>query len=97
MIRGEDKAYEMNSEQHAFPVVIAGHMDHGKSTLIGSILHDTGSLQDACGQNVLQNLADAGPADTFAFVLDAFEEERLKGIRRGSENRPADMPGFSIW
>jgi sulfate adenylyltransferase subunit 1 (EFTu-like GTPase family) len=95
----------MKTEARPFPVVITGHIDHGKSTLIGRLLHDTGSRQDVCVQNMLQNLADAGPSNAFAFVPDAFEEERLQGITidtshiyfRTEKRLPAfDSIGFMI-
>jgi bifunctional enzyme CysN/CysC len=35
----------MDDTQRAFPIVIAGHVDHGKSTLIGRLLYDCGALQ----------------------------------------------------
>jgi bifunctional enzyme CysN/CysC len=51
-------------------IVVAGHVDHGKSTLIGRLLYDTGSLPRV----VSDRLAGAGAA--FAFVTDQFAEEQ---------------------
>ena len=33
-------------EEGQLRIVIAGHVDHGKSTLIGRLFHDTGSLPE---------------------------------------------------
>ncbi|MBU5636068.1 GTP-binding protein [Geomonas sp. Red69] len=63
-----------------FPIVITGHVDHGKSTLIGRLLYDTGALQADRLAEMRQSSHDAGKASEFAFVLDAFEEERQRGI-----------------
>ncbi|ACH38647.1 MAG: hypothetical protein ACD_55C00098G0003 [uncultured bacterium] len=64
----------------AFPIAITGHVDHGKSTLIGRLLYDTGTLQSGRYQEMLQSSLETGRGDEFAFVLDAFEEERRRGI-----------------
>jgi len=57
-------------------VVVAGSVDHGKSTLIGRLLYDTHSLTDQqmAGIQQLSHSADADAA--FAFVLDRFHEEQ---------------------
>jgi sulfate adenylyltransferase subunit 1 len=70
----------MGEGQRPFPIVITGHVDHGKSTLIGRLLYDTGSLQDERYQEMRESSAAVGRPDEFAFVLDAFEEERRRGI-----------------
>ncbi len=56
-------------------VVVAGHVDHGKSTLIGRLLYDTGSLP----QHLADQLDRAGGPDeaaNFAFVTDQLSEEQ---------------------
>ena len=34
------------AELAAMNIVIVGHVDHGKSTVVGRLLHDTGSLPE---------------------------------------------------
>jgi bifunctional enzyme CysN/CysC len=60
--------------------VIVGHVDHGKSTLVGRLLHDTKSLPDGKYEAVAQVCEDTGKDFEFAFLLDALEEERDQGI-----------------
>ena len=63
-----------------FPIVIVGHVDHGKSTLVGRLLHDTGSLPDGKVEEI-KTISDArGTTFEWSFVLDAFQVERDQGI-----------------
>ena len=61
-------------------VVTAGHVDHGKSTVIGRLLADAGALPDGKLEQVRQNcLANAKPFE-YAFLLDALKAEQAQGI-----------------
>jgi len=60
--------------------VIVGHVDHGKSTLIGRLLYDTDSLPPDKIEEVEKASAEAGRATEFAYLLDHLEEERKQGI-----------------
>ena len=55
-----------------FKFVIVGHVDHGKSTLIGRLLADTGSVAG-------DRLAEVKDQE-LAHLLDHLEEEREQGI-----------------
>jgi bifunctional enzyme CysN/CysC len=61
-------------------VVFVGHVDHGKSTLIGRILHDTGSLPDNRIDTIKQTCAAEGMEFEFAFLLDALLEEQQQNV-----------------
>lgn len=61
-------------------VVFVGHVDHGKSTLIGRILHDTGSLPEGKVEEIKKACAADGMGFEFAFLLDALLEEQKQNV-----------------
>ncbi|HLA47355.1 MAG TPA: translation elongation factor EF-1 subunit alpha [Thermoplasmata archaeon] len=62
-------------------LVFIGHVDHGKSTTVGRVLYDTGSI-DAHELENLKKLAEQLGKATFefAFVMDQVKEERERGL-----------------
>ncbi len=60
--------------------VIVGHVDHGKSTLIGRLLYDTDSLPPDKIEEIKKASANQGKQTEFAYLLDHLEEERKQGV-----------------
>lgn len=60
--------------------VIVGHVDHGKSTLIGRLLYETGSLPEDKIKEIEETSQQLGRETEFAYLLDHLEEERSQGI-----------------
>jgi len=61
-------------------VVIVGHVDHGKSTMIGRLLADTGSLPKGKLEAVKENCKRNARPFEYAFLLDALKDEQSQGI-----------------
>src|SRR6266568_7302117 len=61
-------------------IVFVGHVDHGKSTLIGRILSDTNSLPEGKLEQVQRACAAEGMEFEFAFLLDALLEEQKQNV-----------------
>ena len=67
-------------------IVAVGHVDHGKSTLIGRLLYDTNSLLDGAIEKVKRISEQNGKPFEYAYLLDAFEEEQKQGITIDTTN-----------
>ena len=70
-------------------VMTAGHVDAGKSTLIGRILYDTGAIREE-EMRKLKEVATELKKETFefAFVMDTVKEERERGLTIDVMHRP---------
>ncbi|HEV7990760.1 MAG TPA: GTP-binding protein [Gemmatimonadaceae bacterium] len=61
-------------------IVIVGHVDHGKSTIIGRLLADTGTLPEGRLEQIKDLCARTAKPFEYAFLLDALKDERAQGI-----------------
>src|SRR6266436_6747526 len=70
----------MNTPREQMNVVIVGHVDHGKSTLVGRLLADTGSLPEGKLEAVKAQCKRNAKPFEYAFLLDALKDEQAQGI-----------------
>src|SRR2546428_2488647 len=70
-------------------IMTAGHVDAGKSTLIGILLYDSGTIREE-EMRKLRDVAKEMKKETFefAFVMDAQKEERERGLTIDIMHRP---------
>ncbi len=61
-------------------IVIVGHVDHGKSTLLGRLLMDFGKVSEQTIEKIRKTCDSRGVQLEPAFFLDAFQEEQEQGI-----------------
>ena len=61
-------------------IVVVGHVDHGKSTIVGRLMHETGSLPEGKFEAIREMSARRGMPFEWAFLMDALQAERDQGI-----------------
>jgi bifunctional enzyme CysN/CysC len=61
-------------------IVIVGHVDHGKSTVIGRLLADTNSLPEGKLEAIQERCRRESKQFEYAFLLDALKDEQSQGI-----------------
>ena len=56
-------------------LVVVGHRDHGKSTLIGRLLYDSKAIMEQKIEEIKKELEISGREFEFAFLLDSLDPE----------------------
>jgi bifunctional enzyme CysN/CysC len=76
----EKDTCKMMTETEHMNIVIVGHVDHGKSTIIGRLLVDTGSLPEGKLEQVRLSCERNSKPFEYAFLIDALKDEQSQGI-----------------
>ena len=76
-------------------LITAGHVDSGKSTLVGRLLFDSGAIREE-ELRKLKELATELKKETFefAFVMDRLKEERARGLTIDIMHRPFETQKY---
>jgi elongation factor 1-alpha len=76
-------------------LVTIGHVDHGKSTLVGRLLFDTNNVSEE-DMRKLKDLAKELKKESFefAFVMDKLKEERERGVTIDIMHKRFDTKNF---
>jgi elongation factor 1-alpha len=62
-------------------LAVIGHVDHGKSTLVGRLMYETGAVDQHTIDEYRKEAATKGKATfEFAWVMDSLKEERERGV-----------------
>jgi bifunctional enzyme CysN/CysC len=83
----------MNKSQDTMRVVLVGHVDHGKSTIVGRLLHDTDNLPDGKFESVKAMCESRGMKFEWSFVTDALKAERDQAVTIDASHITYRTPG----
>ena len=71
----------MAAEKPHMNLAVIGHIDHGKSTLVGRLLYETGTIPAHVIEKYKVEAEEKGKGSfAFAWVMDSLKEERERGI-----------------
>jgi len=71
----------MAKEKPHINLVFIGHVDHGKSTTVGRLLFDSGTIDEQTLRKLKEKAEELGKGGfEFAFIMDNLKEERERGV-----------------
>jgi bifunctional enzyme CysN/CysC len=79
-VNNETTITEQSGAQELMSVVVIGHVDHGKSTVVGRLMADTNSLPEGKLESVKEQCRRNSKPFEYAFLLDALKDEQDQGI-----------------
>ncbi len=79
LIKLTEKAQNVKKRED-MNIVIVGHVDHGKSTVMGRLLADNNMLPDGKIEQIRERCRRNSKPFEYAFLLDALKDEQSQGI-----------------
>ena len=73
-------SFESDTSKEQMNIVVVGHVDHGKSTIIGRLLVETNSLPKGKLEAVKEKCRKANKPFEYAFLIDALKDEQAQSI-----------------
>ncbi|RLI78481.1 translation elongation factor EF-1 subunit alpha [Archaeoglobales archaeon] len=87
----------MAKEKEHINIAMIGHVDHGKSTLIGRLLYEAGEIPEHIIEKYRKEAQEKGKATfEFAWVMDKLKEERERGITIDVAHRKFETDKYYI-
>jgi len=78
-------------------LVFIGHVDHGKSTTVGRLLYDAGTIDEQAMRKLKEKAQELGKGGfEFAFVMDNLKEERERGVTIDLAHKKFDTDKFNL-
>ncbi len=78
-------------------IVFVGHVDHGKSTTVGRLLYDAGTIDEQTMRKLKEEAERLGKGGfEFAFVMDQLKEERERGVTIDLSHKKFTTPKFDF-
>ena len=85
----------MAVEKPHLNLAVIGHIDHGKSTMVGRLMFETGAVPPHIIEGYRKEAESKGKATfEFAWVMDNLKEERERGITIDIAHKRFDTPKF---
>lgn len=87
----------MAKEKEHINIAFIGHVDHGKSTMIGRLLYEAGEIPDHIIEKFRKEAQEKGKATfEFAWVMDKLKEERERGLTIDVAHRKFETDKYYI-
>jgi len=87
----------MPKEKEHINVAVIGHVDHGKSTLIGRLLYEAGLVPEHILEQYRKEAQEKGKATfEFAWIMDRLKEERERGLTIDIAHRKIETDKYII-
>ena len=85
----------MATDKPHMNLAVIGHIDHGKSTTVGRLMFETGTVPAHIIEGYRKEAESKGKATfEFAWVMDNLKEERERGITIDIAHKRFDTPKF---